>query len=340
MVHALESTCGHSGRGLCQGPNGGPVVAVFAPLAPFPRPPARLWSRTVDVPGRPLCGPIAGTWSPTRHGSGEGGWVFSSSCSALPLRRAYDDDMRSFLVHQQVSQCVQPDQGPFLDGRLLRLLSSQHAGGDDDDDMVRLIAKQTMRRIRTPTLDGWYRRLCCPAPPFYLHQRRFSCRAKEPTPPTIEGKALKSSSATVAASSPAKPLSISKAFLLRWLTVHRWRALRTLLLMGLQDHVPIEDVGGALWEGVDQVIVGTSYQLFDDLGLCLCQDVYGIRVPTEVARDHAPGMGVGMAMMSFPGCSRGHGGRGAVLTPLLRPASGVPVTDSCCTVPCCHGERV
>ena len=37
---------------------------------------------------------------------------------------------------------------------------------------------------------------------------------------------------------------------------------------------------------------------------------------------------------------QGHGGSGAVLTLLLWPASGVPATDSCCTVPCCHGERV
>ena len=47
---------------------------------------------------------------------------------------------------------------------------------------------------------------------------------------------------------------------------------------------------------------------------------------------------------AFPGCNCGHGGGGAVLTLLLQPAtttaSGVSATDSFCTVPCCHGERV
>ena len=67
---------------------------------------------------------------------------------------------------------------------------------------------------------------------------------------------------------------------------------QALLLMRLQDHVLIEEVGGALQKGVDQVLVSaTSYQLFDDPGLCLGQDAYGIRVPTEVARDHARGRG-------------------------------------------------
>ena len=59
----------------------------------------------------------------------------------------------------------------------------------------------------------------------------------------------------------------------------------------LQDHVPIEDVGGALREGVDQVLVGAGYQLFDDLGLCLGQDAYGIRMLMEVARITARGQG-------------------------------------------------
>ena len=116
-----------------------------------------------------------------------------------------------------------------------------------------------------------------------------------------------------------------------------------LLLMGLQAHVPIKDVGGALQEGVDQVLVSTGYQLFDDLGLCLGQDAYGVCVPTEVATNHAPGTGVDTTTMPFPGCSRGRGGGGAVLTPLLRPpppASGVSATESCCTVPFCHGECV
>ena len=66
---------------------------------------------------------------------------------------------------------------------------------------------------------------------------------------------------------------------------------QALLLMRLQDDVSIEDVGGALQKGVDQVLVGAGYQLFDDPGLCLGQDAYGIHVPTEVARDHTPGTG-------------------------------------------------
>ena len=44
---------------------------------------------------------------------------------------------------------------------------------------------------------------------------------------------------------------------------------QALFLMGLQYHVHVEDVGGTLQEGVDQVLVSASYQLFDDLGLCL-----------------------------------------------------------------------
>ena len=86
---------------------------------------------------------------------------------------------------------------------------------------------------------------------------------------------------------------------------------QALLLMRLQDHVPIEDVGGALRKGDDQVLVGAGYHLFDDPGLCLGKDAYGIRVPTEVARDHARGTGADMAL---PGCGRGRGGGSALLT--------------------------
>ena len=89
---------------------------------------------------------------------------------------------------------------------------------------------------------------------------------------------------------------------------------QALFLMRLQDHVPIEDVGGALRKGVEQVLVGASYQLFDDPGLCLGQDAYYICVPTEVARDYARGAGADTAL---PGCGRGRGGGGAVLKPLL-----------------------
>ena len=42
-----------------------------------------------------------------------------------------------------------------------------------------------------------------------------------------------------------------------------------LFLMGLQNHVSVGNVGGALQEGVDQVLVCASFQLLDDLGLCL-----------------------------------------------------------------------
>ena len=51
--------------------------------------------------------------------------------------------------------------------------------------------------------------------PYYLRRRCFSRRTKEPTPLMMEGMALKSSGATVLANSPAKPPSISKAFLPR-----------------------------------------------------------------------------------------------------------------------------
>ena len=78
-----------------------------------------------------------------------------SSCSAPPLRRAHDDDVEVFLMHQQqVPQCDRPYKGQFLDGiLLLRLLSSRHAGSggsDDDDDTVR------RRRLCAPTRDGQY----------------------------------------------------------------------------------------------------------------------------------------------------------------------------------------
>ena len=44
---------------------------------------------------------------------------------------------------------------------------------------------------------------------------------------------------------------------------------QALFLMGMQYHVHVEDVGGTLQEGVDQVLVSASYQLFDDLELCI-----------------------------------------------------------------------
>ena len=45
-------------------------------------------------------------------------------------------------------------------------------------------------------------------------------------PPTIEGVVFKSSGAVVPASRPTKPTSISRAFLLCWITIWCWRALR------------------------------------------------------------------------------------------------------------------
>ena len=80
---------------------------------------------------------------------------------------------------------------------------------------------------------------------------------------------------------------------------------QALFLMGLWDHVPVEDVGGALREGVDQVLVGAGYQLLDNLGLCLGQDAYGVHMPTKVSRYHALGIGMGMATMVLPRCSDG-----------------------------------
>ena len=42
-----------------------------------------------------------------------------------------------------------------------------------------------------------------------------------------------------------------------------------LFLMGLRNHVSVGNVGGVLQKGFDQVLVGASFQLLDDLGLCL-----------------------------------------------------------------------
>ena len=49
---------------------------------------------------------------------------------------------------------------------------------------------------------------------------------REPMPPTLEGSAFMSSGTIVLVSRPAKPLSISRAFLPHWLTVCHQRDLR------------------------------------------------------------------------------------------------------------------
>ena len=57
------------------------------------------------------------------------------------------------------------------------------------------------RRLRMGSTEG------CAAQhrSFYIRRHSFSCQTKGPTLPTIEGRALKSSSATVPGSSPANP---------------------------------------------------------------------------------------------------------------------------------------
>ena len=62
---------------------------------------------------------------------------------------------------------------------------------------------------------------------------------------------------------------------------------QALFLMGLQYHVHIEDVGGTLREGVDQVLVSASYQLFDDLELCIGQDACRQRLQGSMPRARA-----------------------------------------------------
>ena len=75
---------------------------------------------------------------------------------------------------------------------------------------------------------------------------------------------------------------------------------QALLLMRLQDHVPIEDVDGTLRKGVDQVLVSNGNELFDDPGLCLDHHAYGISVPKEVASGHAPGTGRTQRFQAVP----------------------------------------
>ena len=52
---------------------------------------------------------------------------------------------------------------------------------------------------------------------------------REPMPPTLEWRAFMTSGTIVLVSRPAKPLSISRAFLPRWLTVCHQRALSACL---------------------------------------------------------------------------------------------------------------
>ena len=303
-----------------------------------------------DVTGRPLHGPITvirrgyviiqQAWQWRRRSGlflllvqhhGRGGLLLL----LLLLLMMMIMMLRPFLTCQQVSQYVRLYQGPFLDGRLLRLLTSWHAGGgDDDDDTVRSGAGQMMMRIMHRLAMGGTEGRAVRRRPFYLRRPHFSCRTKEPTLPTIEGRALKSSGATVPASSPAKPLSISKAFLLCWLTVHRRRALRASACLdkccfwwGCRIMCPLRMLAAHSERMLIRSLSAPASSCLTTLGCAL-------------ARYHAPGMGVDTATMSFPDCSRSRGGSGAVLTPLLWLVSGVPATDSCCAVPCCHGERV
>ena len=148
---------------------------------------------------------------------------------------------------------------------------------------------------------------------FYLCWHRFSRQTKEPTLLTMEGTALKSSGATVLASSPAKPPSISKAFLPRWLTVRRG---------GLSGRLHA-------W---------TKAASDEAAGSC---SNWGCWQRTPKGCWSGPsrrrGMGADTALL---GCGRSCSGGGTLLTLLLTVTTGAPATDSCCTVPCCHGEGV
>ena len=254
--------------------------------------------------------------------------------------------LRPFLMRQQVSQCVRPYQGPFLNGRLLRLLSCWHAGGgDDDDNTVRSGARQTMRRIGAPPRAGWYWRSRCPAPPFLLH---FSCRTKEPTPPTIEGRALKSSGATVTASSPIKPPSISKAFLPRWLTVCHRRILRESTCLnkrcfwwGCRIMFPLNMLAARSERVLIRSLLAPATSSLTTLG-CVLARMYMASACLQKLQGITPwGWGwtwrrcrflaVAAAMVAavlfWPCCC----GR-RVVCRRLAPAAQFP--------PCCHGERV
>ena len=250
---------------------------------------------------------------------------------------------------QQVPQCVRPYQGPFLVGRLLLwLLSSRHgvgSGSDDDDDRRRRRRRRGGSAHQLATGGTEDRAARCG--PFYLRRRRFSRRTKEPTPLMMDGTALNSSSARGLASSPGKPSSISKAFLPCWLTVRHRRALR----------------GPHVW---------TSAASDEAAGSC---SHWGCRRRTlkgwwsgpcrrrlpPVWRPWAvpwPGCiwhprAYGGCKGSRPGDGGGHGvarlwprpwWRQCSADPRLWPAtmmaSRAPATDSCCTVPCCHGEGV
>ena len=62
-----------------------------------------------------------------------------------------------------------------------------------------------------------------------------------------------------------------------------------MFLMGLQDHVAVEDVGSLLQKSINQALVSSIYQRLDDLGLHLSQDAYVFHMPAKDVGDHAVG---------------------------------------------------
>ena len=258
---------------------------------------------------------------------------------------------RSFLTcRQQVPQCVRPYQGPFLDGRLLlRLLSSRHAGGgggsDEDDNRRR-------RRLRAPIRDGRYWRSCCPAWPFFSYAGSYAgvTSAAAPKSPHRSRWRARPWRATVPQYWPAVPRSprpsarpSCRADSLSAVgglsgPLHAWTSAASDEAAGSCSHWGCwRRTPKGCWSGPSRC-----------------------RLPAVWRRSAAPWPGCIWHRRAYVGCKGSRpgdggdtvlpgcgGGSGALLTPLLRrrwpattTASGAPATDSCCTVPCCHGEGV
>ena len=158
---------------------------------------------------------------------------------------------------------------------------------------------------------------------------------------------------------PTKQLSITRAFLLCWLTIRHQRAPRIYLCLdswrfwaGYRIMLPLS----MLVVHSERVAISSSasYQLLADLGLCLVQDAYGICVPVKVAGDH--NMRSGLASSLCCGCC------GVIAMPLLLSLAlwwwgwhccccrccgpslalllmaRAVLVDFCCTGCCCHGD--
>ena len=281
--------CGHSGGGSCRGRDGGPVEAVFAPLAALARPLAGASKPRSQRP-RPTTAWLH-RWCPARA------------------------------RHRPPGPAVAMVVGPF---------SSHSAPWAGDDDVEVLSDAPTTSPAMCPALPGsisWMADCCCDCCPLGMMANEEEEKEEEEAPHTnswravlkvaLPGAALFTYAGVASAAWPKSPhRSRWRARPRRaavpqcWPTVHQQGILtvlthyppsegsqgvrmpgQALLLMRLQDHVPIEDVGSALRKGVDQVLVGAGYQLFDDLRLRLGQDAYGIRLLVQVEDlGHVPGV--------------------------------------------------